>query len=524
MLHSLCQSCQSVLRLKLQRRISILQNARRNKSTSNPPIQSWYWDTQPPNDRQLASAAWFFRNHPPQLLWTAKEWLKRRKDENTSDLIPEVVFLGRSNVGKSSLLNALVRDPDLNRVGARPGLTTVMRAYSLSMDGKRDRKRPLPPNARPGQLLTILDAPGYGHASRTEWGAEIVKYLQERKNLRRVFLLIDSMHGAKPADLQMLGLLQENAISHQIIATKCDRFSPHSRRADLLTRALARIYRSMSLQNPRSTFTGLGEMIVVGSLGSDRAREPVNFDQTQGVSAVQFAVLRSVGLDEYAYGLFKDLEEAQKFDDSPRKPTLMRMPTPEIDTPSQSDPIPTLTPSASSIREPLPTATSQKTSHSSSHQLFEQPTSQTSPIASTQTFDLEQARKPTSKGVSRGFSAFLDAVNDPKSPARAQNPTTSKPSRNRDRTELLRNLAASRRIPKFFGSPQVSFRPSNDLDRAQGRIERRPKLSENPRIHLPKNMQDLLTISEWKNKKGGGVVGSTAEKREKSRHANPFQP
>ena len=71
--------------------------------------------------------------------------------------------------------------------------------------------------------INVLDMPGYGKGSHAEWGKEIMKYLVERKELKRVFVLIDSLHGLKDSDTQLLQLLRHNGIPHQIILSKVDR-------------------------------------------------------------------------------------------------------------------------------------------------------------------------------------------------------------------------------------------------------------------------------------------------------------
>jgi GTP-binding protein len=131
----------------------------------------------------------------------------------------EIAFAGRSNVGKSSLINALTGRKALARTSNTPGRTQEL--IFFNGEGK----------------LTIVDMPGYGYAavSKTKvaaWTELIHAYLQGRANLARVYVLIDARHGLKPADDDVFKTLGEAAMSHQIVLTKADQV-PH---AELETR------------------------------------------------------------------------------------------------------------------------------------------------------------------------------------------------------------------------------------------------------------------------------------------------
>lgn len=129
----------------------------------------------------------------------------------------EVAFAGRSNVGKSSLLNALTGRKDIARTSNTPGRTRELNYFELA-EGE----------------VALVDMPGYGYARAQKtlvkaWQSIIMGYLQGRPNLRRVFVLIDSRHGLKSIDLETLDQLDEAAVSYQIVLTKADKLKQAER-------------------------------------------------------------------------------------------------------------------------------------------------------------------------------------------------------------------------------------------------------------------------------------------------------
>jgi GTP-binding protein len=125
---------------------------------------------------------------------------------------PEIAFAGRSNVGKSSLINALTGQKSLARVSVTPGRTRELNFFTL---GK-------------GDAFYLVDMPGYGYAraSKAEvkgWTRLIQDYLKGRRELKRVFLLIDARHGLKASDREIMTLMDEAAVSYQGVLTKADK-------------------------------------------------------------------------------------------------------------------------------------------------------------------------------------------------------------------------------------------------------------------------------------------------------------
>jgi GTP-binding protein len=136
--------------------------------------------------------------------------------------LSEIAFAGRSNVGKSSLVNALTGRRTLARVSHTPGRTQQLNFFSLA------------------ERLMLVDLPGYGFAAASKakaagWSKLTERYLKGRPTLRRVLLLIDARHGIKEADRPIMAMLDEAAVSYQIVLTKIDKV----RDAELQRRAAA---------------------------------------------------------------------------------------------------------------------------------------------------------------------------------------------------------------------------------------------------------------------------------------------
>lgn len=142
-----------------------------------------------------------------------------KKEQYPEEKLPEIVFIGRSNVGKSSLINSLVRRKNLARVSGQPGKTQTINFYELGakIEGEEER--------RP---FYLVDLPGYGYArtgkeNRRIWSKFIEEYLLNSENLKFVCQLVDIRHEPMASDVQMFNWLVENNLPVLIIATKSDK-------------------------------------------------------------------------------------------------------------------------------------------------------------------------------------------------------------------------------------------------------------------------------------------------------------
>jgi len=132
----------------------------------------------------------------------------------------EVCFAGRSNVGKSSLINALTGRKSLARASNTPGRTQEINYFAL------------------GDTRYLVDLPGYGYAEApvaivAKWQALLRSYLAGRQTLRRAFVLIDTRHGVKAVDEEILNLLDRSAVAFQVVMTKTDKVSTDERNANI---------------------------------------------------------------------------------------------------------------------------------------------------------------------------------------------------------------------------------------------------------------------------------------------------
>jgi GTP-binding protein len=156
------------------------------------------------NGEAIEYGRWLFSQDCPFVLGAAE------LDQVPDEALPEVAFAGRSNVGKSSLINALLGCKDLARASKSPGRTQQLNFFRL------------------GARLMLADLPGYGYAKAprdaiSRWTGLVEDYFKGRAALRRICLLIDARHGLKDSDRRVMALLDAAAQAYQVVFTKCDK-------------------------------------------------------------------------------------------------------------------------------------------------------------------------------------------------------------------------------------------------------------------------------------------------------------
>jgi GTP-binding protein len=139
-----------------------------------------------------------------------------RLDQLPDDNLPEIVFAGRSNVGKSSLLNTLLNRKQLVKVSSRPGKTTGLNYFLVE------------------EAVYFVDLPGYGYAKvgkdlRSQWGKLITSYLHTRSQIACVVVIVDLRHGVKELDSELLRWLRQQSVPFLAVYTKADKLSGNER-------------------------------------------------------------------------------------------------------------------------------------------------------------------------------------------------------------------------------------------------------------------------------------------------------
>lgn len=148
------------------------------------------------------------------------EFLKssQKVDQLPPDNLPEYAFVGRSNVGKSSLINLLTGRKSLAKTSGKPGKTRLINHFSISNPANQEN-------------WYLVDLPGYGYAKvskkeRGEFQQLIYPYIRNRKNLMCLFVLVDVRHEPQPIDLNFMAYLGQNGVPFAMIFTKCDKLKP----------------------------------------------------------------------------------------------------------------------------------------------------------------------------------------------------------------------------------------------------------------------------------------------------------
>ncbi|MDP7241814.1 MAG: ribosome biogenesis GTP-binding protein YihA/YsxC [Rhodospirillales bacterium] len=163
-------------------------------------------DTTDHDEAALESGRWLFAQTCIFVLGAASP------EQVPDSTLPEIAFAGRSNVGKSSLVNALTGRRTLARISNTPGRTQQINFFDL------------------GGRMMLADLPGYGYAKAPrdlveQWTRLADNYLRGRAPLRRTLLLIDGRHGLKSADRKVMTMLNTAAVSYQCVLTKCDKLT-----------------------------------------------------------------------------------------------------------------------------------------------------------------------------------------------------------------------------------------------------------------------------------------------------------
>ena len=183
-------------------------------------------------------------------------WAAAKPDNLPPAGPPEIAFAGRSNVGKSSLLNALTNRKTLARTSDTPGRTQELNFFALGNDPERAR-------------LRLVDMPGYGYAVASKekiahWNALMRDFLRGRAPLARVFVLVDGRHGLKALDHDMFDTLDKAAMSYQVVLTKKDEVKA-SAQAAVVAATLAELRKRVAafpevIFTSSQTADGMGEL------------------------------------------------------------------------------------------------------------------------------------------------------------------------------------------------------------------------------------------------------------------------
>lgn len=259
------------------------QNPSQEKGKGSYVSLSYHWDTKPPSPVQLKKAAEFFQGSTSKFLWSRENFKDMPFGHDFGER-PEVCFLGRSNVGKSSLLNTLLCQR-IAFTSSKPGRTKLMSAFAVDSEKAIDKNK---------NKLIFLDVPGYGKGGRADIGYEVIKYLNSRRQLKRVFLLIDVEHGMKKSDKHMLDLCKQINVPFQVLLSKVDKvissvITQETSKSGRLGEVIDQLKEAIGSE---SIANGLafGEIIAFSST-------KWMFGRRLGINEVRHAVLRAAGFE-----------------------------------------------------------------------------------------------------------------------------------------------------------------------------------------------------------------------------------
>ncbi|KAF9290759.1 hypothetical protein BGZ68_006157 [Mortierella alpina] len=185
----------------------------------------------------------------PEEIQKLRDQQRKKELEIKDSVLQEIAIVGRSNVGKSTMLNTLTESPNTARVSSKPGLTRQLNFY------------------RCGEKFVVVDMPGYGFAfakpeDKAAWTALIEEYLSSRRSLKRIYVMIDARHGLKVADKEFLSMLNSKSKKFQVVLTKCDLVAPPdlARTYMLVQEELKKLYRNAIAERLLmvSSYTGAG--------------------------------------------------------------------------------------------------------------------------------------------------------------------------------------------------------------------------------------------------------------------------
>jgi GTP-binding protein len=179
---------------------------------------------------------------------------------------PEFAFIGRSNVGKSSLINLITNKKNLAKTSATPGKTQLINHFEIISTSKKSSK---------GDKWFLVDLPGYGYAStskknRKDWGKMIEDYIRKRENLVSLFVLVDSRHEPQRIDIEFVNQLGEWGIAFTIVFTKADKNKPGRtmRNVNLFSQELRKTWSQLPTVFITSAITKEGREEILHYIGS----------------------------------------------------------------------------------------------------------------------------------------------------------------------------------------------------------------------------------------------------------------